>query len=192
MYFRCQICNKSLSKTQALIDHLKNVHGLGTYVCPAPCNQIFNNLFDFKDHTKQHKIESTNECKSCNTQLLDENACEQHLDNHLEYNYNCPICEANIPDKKQAPKHLQTHFENELLDMNEIDESEVYVPRNPIQVGCNICKEMFKTKQDFEIHFTTKHDSQIVYTCGICWKIFTVYNLFSNHCYNHGVKDKFK
>lgn len=191
----CQICKKHYSKSQALLDHLKNIHGLGQYVCPSPCNQVFNNLSEFKKHMDDthKKINKTQNCVLCQTELPTQESCLEHLDAHVEFIFSCPICGVQFGDRDDAPEHLHTHFQDEILNLHELTKYEVaYTPGNPVQISCGVCRVAFKTKADFEAHYTSQHDTTITYTCAVCWKNYKQYNIFSNHCYNHLVKGKFK
>lgn len=139
-------------------------------------------------------IKSTYKCQTCNTSVDDQQSCETHIDSHIEYNFSCPICDQSLANKLLAPQHIHKHFPDEVPEELIVNESQepTHISGSPVQVSCNVCKNRFTNKQDYEDHYKSQHGEHVIYNCVVCEKSFDVYSMLSNHTYNHFIKDRFK
>lgn len=134
-------------------------------------------------------------CQACNKQIDTLEGCKEHVDTHSVSIYFCPICNENISSRSNATDHLKKHFGDiidESSDMQiDFEKDENYIK----QLGgilCKFCPLVYKDRVEFDAHFSCEHGNEdIVYTCNVCGKEYQKYSVFSDHSYNHVMKDRF-
>ncbi|XP_049870498.1 zinc finger protein 569-like [Pectinophora gossypiella] len=196
--FKCQYCNKTLSKLPALKEHIEAMH---TFKCNSPsCDKQFLSKMELSLHQILHKNDVNKppyQCQTCTEEIDGIVSCEDHIDKHCMFSYSCPICNENIT-KENAANHLTKHFGN--TDLTDEDSRNSELNENPEDssitiVGgilCCYCNNLFKNRIEIDTHFAEEHPGQeVLYSCNICPKQYEKYSMFGNHCYYHFSKNRF-
>lgn len=164
---------------------------------------LFYNIFRFttKKELQLHQIIHNDtdmppfKCQACAKQIDTLEGCKEHVDMHSASIYFCPICNENISSKENASEHLKKHF-GDINDEGPYVQTNLEKEENYIKqlggISCKFCPLVYKDRVEFDAHFSCEHGSEdIVYTCNVCGKQFEKYSVFSDHSYNHVMKDRF-
>ncbi|XP_045449186.1 zinc finger protein 624-like [Melitaea cinxia] len=190
--FKCEHCSKLFSKSPSLKEHINVMH---RFKCSS-CKKEFTS----KKELQLHQIIHNNtdmppfKCQACYNQIDSLEGCKDHVDLHSASIYFCPICNENISSRENAKEHLKKHFGddgNNQQTLIAFDKGESYIEQLG-GISCKYCPLIFKDRVEFDAHFSCEHGNEdIVYTCNVCGKEFEKYSVFSDHSYNHFMKDRF-
>ncbi|CAH0724018.1 unnamed protein product, partial [Brenthis ino] len=191
--FKCEHCSKLFSKSLSLREHIKVMHRFKCSVCSKE--------FTTKKELQLHQIIHNDtdmppfKCQACAKQIDTLEGCKEHVDIHSSSIYFCPICNENISSKENASEHLKKHF-GDINDEGSYVQTNLEKEENYIKqlggISCKFCPLVYKDRVEFDAHFSCEHGSEdIVYTCNVCGKQFEKYSVFSDHSYNHVMKDRF-
>ncbi|XP_026498450.2 zinc finger protein Xfin-like [Vanessa tameamea] len=191
--FKCEHCSKLFSKSLSLKEHIKVMH---RFKCSS-CNKEFTT----KKELQLHQIIHNNtdmppfKCQACDNQIDSLEGCKEHIDLHSASIYFCPVCNENISSRENAKEHMKKHFgednEDQSIIHKNFDKEESYIEQLG-GISCKYCPLIYKDRVEFDAHFSCEHGNEdIVYTCNVCGKHFEKYSVFSDHSYNHFMKDRF-
>ncbi|KAG8179036.1 hypothetical protein JTE90_016046 [Oedothorax gibbosus] len=186
----CSQCSKCFPNESVLMEHVKAIHerekrprsknssprqvvmpngpfynGIGlpianpeTLLC-SQCNAALPNFESFRAHLQMHlePMSLKYDCYECDGQFPTEERLDVHISKHylsVSTEYGCPSCMKMF----NKPDHLQRH----LLESHA---HQLY--------QCAICKEIFESKVDMQLHFTMKHSNAChLYKCTSCNSMF--------------------
>ncbi|KAG7310159.1 hypothetical protein JYU34_004712 [Plutella xylostella] len=189
--FKCNICSKTFSKQSVLNEHEQSKH---RFKCRPPCNKEFSSKKELQLHQIIHKDSGPPyACYKCEDTINSVDICEKHVDQHAVLTYSCPICNETFSDKAAAGQHLTKHFAGETLQESSTEHK--HRDSASIALGgilCNLCGENYNNKSDFDLHYDEEHGEEVIYSCNVCGTQYSKYMAYSNHCYNHIMKDQFK
>ncbi|XP_056644334.1 zinc finger protein draculin-like [Diorhabda sublineata] len=112
----------------------------------------------------------------------------------LDFGEGDELCDDDLLDKISEDdifKDLRDEADGEPID----DEMIVNVKeewRAHWGVKCNMCKEVFPFRTEFDKHYISKYNVFPVYTCTFCNKASEKYSTFRSHCYRHITEGRYK
>ncbi|KAL3860293.1 hypothetical protein ACJMK2_010433 [Sinanodonta woodiana] len=120
------------------------------------CNSVFPDLTNFTAHMKLHMdspMGGQHLCNRCNKQFLSEEQLEAHLSSHflsLVTEYGCTSCVKLFSKPDELQKHLMDIHAHHLY-------------------RCSLCKEIFDSKVNVQVHFAIKHSNECkIFKCIQC------------------------
>ncbi|XP_071035655.1 zinc finger protein 423 isoform X1 [Parasteatoda tepidariorum] len=150
-----------------------NNGSFGGFPNPGPllcnqCNAALPDFESFRTHLKTHLECGTQKfsCFECDGQFPSEEVFNNHVANHylaISTEYGCQSCPKMFSKPDQLQRHLMDTHAHQLYQ-------------------CSLCKDMFQSKVDIQIHFSMKHSDQCrTFKCTSCNVAFQTQNEFSLH-----------
>lgn len=210
--YRCELCKKNYTGSQAFTDHLCVRTEEKPYLCDI-CAEHFGSKDLLDSHTQIHAVKKHFICEICKKhfkrkEILNNHVCVQVK----EKRYPCNKCERKFSDLSSLKTHCLIH-EEEKSGMTEDnpekkspdEEVEKVYAMNVIFV-CDICNKCFSALNTLnqhqlihsvekpyvckefnrEINQTVHSEEQTnSFTCGVCRKKFAMYNHLKRHYLIH-------
>ena len=119
-------------------------------------------------------------CRHCDQIFVSGDYLRKHLyqsHNHSVPKNQCLMCDREFENEKRIAPHMNNHHIG-------------------LKIKCTAfrCDKIVDTDEEFQIHFTEKHEKADNYTCHICGKVFSSLNRakFNRHVDSHGMEGKKK
>jgi hypothetical protein len=196
----CNLCIEKLP-TIYLKRHYKKVHG--RYICMYCSNVYYRKFKMLQDHLKivHEKNKSIYNCDSCQFVCNKKNNLKLHiLNTHItaSKNYCCEPCNIQYHLKSELISHLKTHGYKTIHHCNIC--SQIFITKNELNDHvkikhnylCNICCIDCKTVHILGIHCRLYHYNNWSFICNICKSSFNSESSIIMHCEFHRYKDKIK
>ena len=171
--YKCDNCDYTAAKKNELIEHYADQHKE---------SKIFLIRKNSSGQNGQYSYRKLKYCRHCD-QIF---GVAWHLRKHLYQSHNqsvpknqCLMCDREFEKVKGVDHHMYNHHIG-------------------LKIKCSTksfrCDEIFDTDEEFQIHFTEKHQRADEYTCHICGQIFSSLNRakFNRHVDSHEMEGKQK
>lgn len=139
----CNYCDYKAPKTGTLSLHLRERHGVESYVCKW-CNETFSNVSDFETHCRDIHRKRPFRCSKCNAGFTYRRTLVAHLKRHEE-----------LDEQENLLGNLQ----------GDLQESSNREPENPLR--CTRCDFVGANEEARKLHYSWAHDF-IVLFCEEC------------------------
>ncbi|KAJ8303068.1 hypothetical protein KUTeg_019464 [Tegillarca granosa] len=130
------------------------------------CNSIFYDMKNFEAHMKYHPNSA---CKICKENFASEDRLEKHASNHylsMTTEYGCTTCMKLFSKPDELQKHLMDIHAHHLYS-HSLGYLLLHIYR------CSLCKEIFDSKVNIQVHFAIKHSNECkLYKCTKCESVF--------------------
>ena len=198
--FQCEICKKSVTTKQSLVDHLKNVHEKVIKI--NSCN-ICGQAFKLKIDLIHHKTQDHLRCTIC----LKEFNSYQKMNTHLKQIHQagripCDFCGKIFPNtnsKKYHIYHMHVRKEYKCDTCEKVFRLKSFLKQHKWKHHgqgstfhiCHFCAKAFVTVRHYDLHFKEAHRNGNNFDCSLCDKTFIRKLEFTNHL-KHAHKNDFE
>ena len=173
--FRCLFCDLDFQEEEEFHNHDSEKHLKdGKFHCV--CNEAFSDKRDAVNHFMfDHNKMDAYPCSECTESFFGKKELTEHLKdvhNKLVSSRQCPICLDGVTYGHHDSKNsLRKHMYNE---------------HKNVQFKCDICDNIFKSKEGFINHKKLLHSGErIKYTCEECSQDYYNKNSYENHVAKH-------
>ena len=126
-------------------------------------------------------------CMHCGKTFADVKSYESHMSLHLEQMsgmYACPECELTFLTEEHLEAHIVSHFLAVTTEFGCTSCRKLFLKPDELQrhlmdihahhlYRCTLCKEMFDSKVNIQVHFAVKHSNECkLYKCSACAVVF--------------------
>ncbi len=164
-HFRCKICGETLKNTTRLEEHVTLAHeGKGAAFQCEDCKKVYRYWRTLKDHACKNQKEEF-ACDKCKKTFYSRNKQIRHIISHTrnqdqdqDFKLQCEQCSKVY----FIPSLLARHFRRTqkcsrngkfLIVSNE--------PEEKIESFCNLCGNVFETKETFMAHMKKAHNVNV-------------------------------
>ena len=162
-YYKCDICENRFMQKGNLKRHTRLIHE------KVKKNQSDKNYGDgdLIKHMQSHSSKTYN-CEICYKVLKQRSSFTRHMKTHKKSEgYKCEICEKEFSRPDYLKKHVKISHEKECK----------YPIKHDKQI-CNICNKKITQLKN---HFKTIHEGQKKFKCDVCKKLFSSKNNLEIH-----------
>ncbi|XP_026273149.1 zinc finger and SCAN domain-containing protein 12 isoform X1 [Frankliniella occidentalis] len=191
--YRCDICGRTYSSQQALVNHDRYHRGERPYECET-CHKAFATNSHLVTHRRTHTGERPFQCQLCQRCFADRSAFVKHERTHgpngaIIKRYKCDECGSGFVDSCGLKKHIRIHTGERPYVCNVCEKtfstSSTFVAHKRIHTGerpykCESCDKMFITKSHLLTHRRT-HTGEKPFTCTVCNRCFADGSSFRRH-----------
>ncbi|KAJ1523511.1 hypothetical protein ONE63_001363 [Megalurothrips usitatus] len=191
--YRCEICGKTYTSQQALVNHDRYHRGERPYECET-CHKAFATNSHLVTHRRTHTGERPFQCQLCQRCFADRSAFVKHERTHgpngsVVKRYKCDECGSGFVDSCGLKKHIRIHTGERPYVCNVCEKtfstSSTFVAHKRIHTGerpykCESCDKMFITKSHLLTHRRT-HTGEKPFTCTVCNRCFADGSSFRRH-----------
>lgn len=193
--YRCA-CGKKFSYANGLVRHKANKHSTnGKYNC-MECFRNFVRINDFKNHMRKHKSLPAFKCRyeKCRYTFYGEDRFVRHMKriHPQEPVFLCTWeCGETFESDAQRQNHtIECRFETAKEPAEDAAEKESDILSHHFE--CDLCDEIFETKEDIIEHMQEHTDPKKRYRCNFCGKMYLKKSDYVKHCTLHADYRPFK
>lgn len=186
--FLCPFCALTFNKKHSLERHLLQVHGNSAPqfhcdLCPDWKTKFLTNLrrhmLTVHLQIKMHKCPFSDSCPD--KFFTTKDTLNFHLAGHHDFLFiKCGRCsqkfdnEADLDDHQASDRCIQRTVRRRHRNTNS-----AALEDSMMGISCEVCKKIFETKTQFNVHYHQKHKSSL--KCEVCGKEFTQYANLLRH-----------
>ena len=168
----CRVCNKTVSCTATLRDHMRTHTGERPFKC-SECNLSFSQRSNLRMHKRLHTGERPYMCGICGKTFARSSHLPAHMRTHTgEKPYKCEECNHSFITAQQLKNHHRVH-----------------TGEKPWK--CDLCNAAFTHSSSLSTH-KKKHTGNKPYECEKCSKKFFFSSALEKHLKVHSKNRPFK
>ena len=159
--FKCNICHKSFTTKQSLVEHEARHTGERPFECDI-CMKTFAVKSYLAKHKKTHNGEKPFECDICGNRFTRSSDMTRHREKHFRHK-----TEKLREKTEKVPKvEISTSYDKLRLFG---------------ETQCKICSEVFTSYNDLFVHEKTHAAEEKPYKCNFCEKSFSGERYLKDH-----------
>uniref|UniRef100_A0A8D9ELR5 PR domain zinc finger protein 5 n=1 Tax=Cacopsylla melanoneura TaxID=428564 RepID=A0A8D9ELR5_9HEMI len=168
--FVCFVCDKLLSRTNILIDHIRSVHQkIRDFSCHL-CKGTFSTVYNLREHMNIHTASKKHVCEVCGQAFVHKASLNLHKFSHGTP-FTCNHCGKNYANPLTFKTHILENHSN--------------LPK----YVCDICGKELKTKSILQKHLVV-HSNERPFVCPICNASYKMKKHLSHHHRQRHVNSK--
>ena len=158
---QCTICNETFPSAHKYERHFAKFHSSIKELKCEFCAEVFNSSKLLQIHRRRHKeIPRPYVCEKCGLACVLQSDLNTHRKRHTDDKpFICRNCHMGFVTEEKLKEHQIRCRETE----------------------CGICKQMFRTVRQYEIHYTDVHAERRKWECDLCDEVFLKSNLLKIH-----------
>ncbi|KAL1460863.1 hypothetical protein WDU94_012802 [Cyamophila willieti] len=146
--FVCFVCDKLLTRTNILIDHIRSVHQkIRDFSCNY-CTRTFSTVYNLREHVNIHTALKKHVCEVCGQAFVHKGGLRSHKFSHGDSRFLCSIC----GNSYKNPIFLKRHIRD--------------AHTKPSKSICDICGSELKS-ENMNKHAAV-HSTERPFVCTLC------------------------